>query len=320
MSEMVMVEQRTNGHDASSVWIREGDEQLEGHDCDARLMALRVGLRRHFGVRAVGAAAGDEELDRALTALHGPRHLEALATAGEDATVMPELAPPGLEPDIPVNAALVAAAREAVRTAISAAGRLVDGDRYAYAVCRPPGHHAGRDFIGGYCYLNNAAAAVQALRDGGLTPVGVLDLDLHYPNGTSELVERMGADATLHSLHAAPVTNVSAGTELPWAPRERAHAFAAAPDRDAYLGEVEASLTELAANSAALVVSLGYDTVEGDPHGNWHFGPEVFAGIGRLLAATDLPVCVVQEGGYALGALASCSHAFAAGLLGEDPV
>jgi acetoin utilization deacetylase AcuC-like enzyme len=320
VSELVMVEQRTNGHDTSSVWIREGDERLEGHDCDARLMALRVGLRRHFGVRAVGAAAGDEELDRALTALHGPRHLEALASAGEDAAVMPELAPPGLEPDIPVNAALVAAAREAVRTAISAAGRLVDGDQYAYAVCRPPGHHAGPDFIGGYCYLNNAAAAVQALRDGGLTPVGVLDLDLHYPNGTSELVERMGGDATLHSLHAAPVTNVAAGTALPRAPRERAHAFAAAPDPVAYLAEVEVSLTELAADSEALVVSLGYDTVDGDPHGSWHFGPEVFAGIGRLLAATGLPVCVVQEGGYSLEALAPCSHAFAAGLLGEDPV
>jgi acetoin utilization deacetylase AcuC-like enzyme len=319
LSELVMVEQRTNGHDASSVWIREGGVQLEGQDCDARLMALRVGLRRHFGVRAVDAAAGDEELDRALIALHGSRHLAALAAAGEESAVMPELAPPGLEPDIPVNAALVAAAREAVRTAISAAGRLVEGDRYAYAVCRPPGHHAGPEFIGGYCYLNNAAAAVQALRDGGLTPVGVLDLDLHYPNGTSELLERMGDDVTLHSLHAAPVTNVEAGTELPRAPRERAHAFAAAPDPGAYLAEVESSLTVLAADSAALVVSLGYDTVDGDPHGNWHFGPEVFAGVGRLLAATELPVCIVQEGGYVLEALAPCSHAFAAGLLGEDP-
>jgi acetoin utilization deacetylase AcuC-like enzyme len=320
VSELVMVEQRTNGLDTSSVWIREGGVRLEGQDCDARLVELRVGLRRHFGVRTVGAAAGDEEVERALAALHGPHHLAALAAAGEEPTVVPELAPPGLEPDIPVNAALVAAAREAIRTAISAADRLLDGDRYAYAVCRPPGHHAGHDFIGGYCYLNNAAAAVQALRDGGLSPVGVLDLDLHYPNGTSELLERMGGDATLHSLHAAPVTNVAAGTELPRVPRERAHAFAAAPDQVAYLAEVETSLAALAVDSAALVVSLGYDTVEGDPHGGWHFGPEVFAGIGRLLAATELPVCVVQEGGYALDTLAPCSHAFAAGLLGEDPV
>jgi acetoin utilization deacetylase AcuC-like enzyme len=315
-----MVEQRTNGLDTSSVWIREGGERLEGQDSDARLAELRTGLRRHFGVRSVAAAAGDEEVERTLAALHGSAHMAALNAVGVEPTVLPQLAPPGLEPDIPVNAALVAAAREAIRTALSAADRLLAGDQYAYAVCRPPGHHAGRDFIGGYCYLNNAAAAVEALRAGGLTPVGVLDLDLHYPNGTSELVERMGAEVTLHSLHAAPVTNVAAGTELPRAPRERAHAFAAAPDPVAYLAEVEASLTELAADSAALVVSLGYDTVDGDPHGGWHFGPEVFAGIGRLLAATELPVCVVQEGGYALGALAPCSHAFVAGLLGEDPV
>lgn len=320
MSELVMVEQRTNGVDTSSVWIREGDVRLEGQDSDARLAELRTGLRRHFGVRSVDAAAGDEEVERTLAALHGPALLAALGAAGEEATVLPQLAPPGLDPDIPVNAALVGAAREAVRTALSAAGRLLAGDQYAYAVCRPPGHHAGPDFIGGYCYLNNAAAATKALTDGGLTPVGVLDLDLHYPNGTSELVERMGGEATLHSLHASPVTNVAAGTELPRAPRERTVAFATAPDPVAYLAEVEASLAELIADSAALVVSLGYDTVDGDPHGGWHFGPEVFAGIGRLLAATELPVCVVQEGGYALGALASCSHAFAAGLLGEDPV
>ncbi len=218
MSELVMVEQRTNGLDTSSVWIREGDARLEGRDSDARLAELRIGLRRHFGVRCVDAAADDAAVERTLAALHGPDHLAALDAAGEEPTVMPQLAPPGLEPDIPVNAALVAAAREAVRTALSAADRLLAGDRYAYAVCRPPGHHAGPDFIGGYCYLNNAAAAVEALRAGGLAPVGVLDLDLHYPNGTSELVERMGADATLHSLHAAPVTNVAAGTELPRAP------------------------------------------------------------------------------------------------------
>jgi acetoin utilization deacetylase AcuC-like enzyme len=320
MSELVMVEQRTNGLDTSSVWIREGTVRLAGRDCDARLAELGTGLRRHFGVRSVGAAVGDEELERALAALHGAAHLAALDGAGEEATVISALAPPGLEPDIPVSAALVAAAREAARTALSAADRLLAGDRYAYAVCRPPGHHAGRDFIGGYCYLNNAAAATQALREGGLAPVGVLDLDLHYPNGTSELVERMDGEATLHSLHASPVTNVAAGTDLPRAPRERARAFASAPDPATYLAEVEASLTELAAGSAALVVSLGYDTAEGDPHGGWHFGPEVFAGIGRLLAATGLPACIVQEGGYSLGALAPCSHAFAAGLLGEDPV
>jgi acetoin utilization deacetylase AcuC-like enzyme len=319
-TEMVMVEQRSEpGLDTGSVWIREGDSVAEGRDSDARMVAIRTGLRRHFGVRSTGATATDEEVERAIASLHDPELLAALDAATAEPTVHPELAPPGLEPDVPVTAPLVGAAREAVRAALTAAARLLEGDRHAYAVCRPPGHHAGPDFIGGYCYLNNAAAAVAALREGGLTPVGVLDLDLHYPNGTAELLERMGDDVTLHSLHASPVTNVAPGTKLPRAPRERAHAFAAAPDPDAYLAEVEASLDALA-DSAALVVSLGYDTVAGDPHGGWGFGPEVFAGIGRLLAATGLPVCVVQEGGYRLDALAPCAHAFAAGLLGEDPV
>jgi acetoin utilization deacetylase AcuC-like enzyme len=320
VTDLVMVEQRTKGADDASIWIREGDRRFEGQDRNQRLAELRDGLCRHSGVRAVRAGASDADLSRTLAALHDAHHLDALAGAGDEPVVMVDLAPPGLEPDMPVSAALVAAAREGARTAISAAARLLAGERFAYAVCRPPGHHAGPDFIGGYCYLNNAAAAVQTLREGGMAPVGVLDLDLHYPNGTSELVERMGADATLHSLHAAPVTNVAAGTELPRAAGERAVAFAAPPDPVAYLAEVESSVATLAAGSATLVVSIGYDTVAGDPHGGWGFGPELFAGVGRLLAGVGLPVCLVQEGGYSLPVLAACGHALAAGLLGEDPL
>jgi acetoin utilization deacetylase AcuC-like enzyme len=230
--------------------------------------------------------------------------------------VLADFAPPGLEADIPVDSGLVAAAHEGVRTAITAAERLAAGARYTYAVCRPPGHHAGPDFLGGYCYLNNAAAAVRTLADAGMAPVGVLDLDLHYPNGTAALVERMEG-ATLHSLHASPVTNVAADTVLPQAQGERVVAFSEAPDAETYLAEVGASIEQLAASAAALVVSLGYDTVAGDPHGSWGFSPQIFTEIGRLLAQSGLPVCVVQEGGYALPLLADCSHAFATGLLGS---
>jgi acetoin utilization deacetylase AcuC-like enzyme len=66
------------------------------------------------------------------------------------------------------------------------------------------------------------------------------------------------------------------------------------------------------------VLSLGYDTVGGDPHGSWSFEPEIFAQIGRRVASSGLPVCVIQEGGYALDRLAACSHAFARGLLDGD--
>ncbi|HWC08696.1 MAG TPA: hypothetical protein VG458_06565 [Solirubrobacterales bacterium] len=317
MTELLMIEQR-RGSDDAAPWVREGDRRLPGQDSNLRLSELREGLVRHAGVRAVVADAADETVERTLGALHERRYLEALAGVGaSEQVVLAEFAPPGLEPDIPVRAGLVAAAREGVRTSITAAERLLGGARYTYAVCRPPGHHAGPAFLGGYCYLNNAAAAVRTLCEGGLKPVGILDLDLHYPNGTAALVERM-ADATLHSLHASPVTNVAPGTVLPQADGERAIAFAEAPDETAYLDEVAASIDGLAAEAAALVVSLGYDTVRGDPHGGWSFSPAIFAEVGRLLAACGLPICVIQEGGYSLPALAACSHAFASGLLGGD--
>lgn len=316
-AELVMVEQRRGSDDAAH-WIREGGRTIPGQDSNRRLDELGAGLRRHAGVRAVAADAADEELERVLSAMHERAYLDALRGVNGEPVVLPDFAPPGLEPDIPVDAALVAAAHEGVRTAITAAERLAGGARYTYAVCRPPGHHAGPDFLGGYCYLNNAAAAVRTLVEAGVTPVAILDLDLHYPNGTAALVERLG-EARLHSLHASPVTNVSAGTVLPQVEGERVVAFGEGPDAGAYLAAVGASVEELAGGAAALVVSLGYDTIAGDPHGCWDFGPEIFTEIGGLLARSGLPVCVIQEGGYALPLLAECSEAFARGLLNGSP-
>jgi acetoin utilization deacetylase AcuC-like enzyme len=307
-SELLMVEQR-QGRDDDAFWVREGDRRIEGRDDNRRLVELRAGLVRHARVRPVVADAADEEVQQTLEALHEAEYLRALAElSSNEPVVMPDFAPPGLEPDIPVNANLIAAAREGIRTSITAAERLLDGARFTYAVCRPPGHHAGPAFHAGYCYLNNAAAAVRRLSSAGLQPVGIIDLDLHYPNGTSALVERMGPVAALHSLHAAPVTNLPPGTPLPRLAGERTVAFP----------EVAHSIHDLAEIARALVVSLGYDTVAGDPHGDWGFRPEIFAAVGRLLAASGLPVCVIQEGGYALDELAACSHAFATGLLGGE--
>lgn len=317
-SELLMVEQR-QGRDDAAFWVREGDERIAGQDSNRRLNELRAGLIRHSRVRPVIADAPDEEVERTLAVLHEAEYLRALAeVSSTEPVVMPDFAPPGLEPDIPVNANLIAAAREGIRTSITAAERLLGGARFTYAVCRPPGHHAGPAFHAGYCYLNNAMAAVRRLSDGGVKPVGIVDLDLHYPNGTSALVERMGPVAALHSLHAAPVTNLPPGTRLPRLAGERAVSFAESPDEDTYLEEVAHSIHDLSEIARALVVSLGYDTVAGDPHGGWSFRPEIFTEVGRLLARSGLPVCVIQEGGYALDELAACSHAFATGLLGGE--
>jgi acetoin utilization deacetylase AcuC-like enzyme len=316
--ELVMVEQR-QGRDDDAFWVREGDRRIPGQDGNRRLVELRAGLVRHSGVRSVAADVADEEVERTLAALHEDAYLRALAEVrSPEPVVMADFAPPGLEPDIPVNANLVAAAREGIRTAIAAAEQVLDGAQFTYAVCRPPGHHAGPAFHAGYCYLNNAAAAVRRLCDGGVKPVGIVDLDLHYPNGTSALVEQMGPEAALHSLHAAPVTNLPPGTPLPQVAGERAVSFAEVPAEGTYLQEVAASVHDLAEIARALVVSLGYDTVAGDPHGTFGFRPGIFTEIGRILAQPGLPVCVIQEGGYALDELAACSHAFATGLLGGE--
>ena len=316
---MLLVEQRPgSGEDDGAHWILEAGRILPGVDDNRRMEELRRGLLRHSGVRAASADADSEDVEQTLSVLHDPGYLEALAEVSAEPVVIPELTPPGLPPDIPVSAGLVEAAREGVRTAMTAAERLTEGARFTYALCRPPGHHAGPAWFAGYCYLNTAAAAVQVLRHSGVSPVGILDVDLHYPNGTAAIVATM-RDASLHSLHAAPVTNVAAGMVEPASDREVAIEFPGVPDADNYLGALERSLSELAAESEALVVSLGYDIVAGDPHGSWAFEPAIFAEIGRLLAACGKPVCVIQEGGYALDQLAACSEAFATGLLGCTP-
>ncbi len=320
MAELLLVEQRPgSGEDDGAHWILEGGRILPGVDDNRRMAELGRGLLRHPGVRVTAADADSEDVEQTLSELHDPGYLEALAEVSAEPVVIPELTPPGLPPDIPVSAGLVAAAREGIRTAMTAAERLVEGSRFTYALCRPPGHHAGPSWFAGYCYLNTAAAAVQVLRHAGVSPVGVLDLDLHYPNGTAAIVATMG-DTSLHSLHAAPVTNVAGGTVEPASDRELAVEFPIVPDAEIYLDALSGSLEELGEESAALVVSLGYDIVAGDPHGSWAFESSIFTEIGELLAAANLPICVIQEGGYALDQLAACSEAFATGLLGGSPV
>jgi acetoin utilization deacetylase AcuC-like enzyme len=315
---MLLVEQRAgNGGDAAH-WILEGGRILPGVDDNRRMEELRRGLTRHARVRAFAADADAEEVEQTLSILHEPGYLEALGEVSEEPVVMPDLTPPGLPPDIPVSAGLVEAAWEGVRTAITAAERLAAGARFTYALCRPPGHHAGPAWFAGYCYLNTAAAAVQTLRQAGVCPVGILDVDLHYPNGTAAIVEAMG-DASLHSLHASPVTNVAEGTVAPSSEREVVVEFAGSPDVETYLEALSSSVEALAESSRALVVSLGYDIVAGDPHGSWGFEPAIFARIGGLLSASGLPVCVIQEGGYAVDSLAECGEAFVTGLLDGSP-
>jgi len=321
MSELLLVEQRQahNGEDGSSapyILDRHGN-MMEGRDDERRTSELRSGLTNHAKVRPTVSDCPQEDMERILGALHDHAYLSALrAVDSEEPTMMPEWAPPGLPADSPVWAGVVASAFEGVRTAITAAERIVEGERFAYALCRPPGHHAGPAWLGGYCYLNTAAAAAYALCEGGLGPVAILDIDFHFPTGTSAIVEPL-ENVSLGSLHASTIA------EVPWkmveaGERETFVEFAACPGADTYMQAFGEIVDELARNANALVLSLGYDTVANDPHGSWDFPPSIFERIGARLAASGLPICVVQEGGYSLEALAECSGAFAQGLLGGE--
>lgn len=304
-------------------WILdEAGNRTEGFDDERRMDEVQQGLERHREVHSEANDASAAEVEQTLAALHDRSYLQALALAPErEAVLIGELAEPGLEPDTPVCAAAVASAREGVRTSISAAKRVAEGAQFSYALCRPPGHHAGPAWLGGYCYLNNAAAAahtlVERLQDGG-APIAILDVDLHYPNGTAALVARMPG-VQLHSLHG------STGANLPWqrvsprSDREHLVSFRSAPTAREYLDALQGTVASIAGEAAAIVLSLGYDIIAEDPHGAWSLRPSVFARVGGLLAQTGLPVCVVQEGGYALGELARCSDAFASGLLEGRP-
>jgi acetoin utilization deacetylase AcuC-like enzyme len=321
-TRLLMIEQRHDRgeHGGAVPWILdERGQRVPGHDDGRRLSQVQAGLMRHDRVNARTADASTREIERALRRLHEPGYLRALqrVSAGSAPMLMAELAEPGLAPDTPVCARAVASAREGIGTAICAARALVAGARFSYALCRPPGHHAGPGWLGGYCYLNNAAAAAQALHDGGFARVAILDLDLHYPNGTAALLERMTA-TTLHTLHGHTGANLPWERVRPRTDREHHVAFRTAPAPDTYLAALARCARPLARSTDAIVLSLGYDLVEGDPHGSWSFQAPVFERIGRLLAETELPVCVVQEGGYALESLAQCSHAFATGLLNGD--
>ncbi len=318
MTALLMVEQRANGAGDGAPFIldRHGNK-TEGHDDGRRTRELRNGLMRHEGVLSLEADATNEDVERVLGALHHREYLDALRNVtSEEPRMMPEWAPPGLPADSPVWAGVVATAFEGARTAITAAERIVAGARFTYALSRPPGHHAGPAWLGGYCYLNTAAAAAYALCEGGVKPVAILDVDFHFPTGTSAIVAPHES-ISLGSLHASTLA------EVPWrivepGDRECFVEFAYTPDPDTYLQTLSEVVEELARDSTAIVLSLGYDTVDTDPHGSWDFPPSVFADMGRVLAASGLPICVVQEGGYSLEALAECSHAFATGLLDSN--
>jgi acetoin utilization deacetylase AcuC-like enzyme len=207
----------------------------------------------------------------------------------------------------PITAGTWAAATAAADVALTAADAVLAGDRAAFALCRPPGHHASADVYGGYCFLNNAAIAAQWLRDQGAARVAVLDVDYHHGNGTQAIFYER-ADVYVTSLHGDPVqeypyflgfadeTGAGAGTgcnrnyPLPWGTGWESYS-AALDDALGHLGRF---------GPDAVVVSLGCDTFEGDPISRFRLRHEHFVELGARIAGAGRPTVFVFEGGYAV--------------------
>jgi acetoin utilization deacetylase AcuC-like enzyme len=219
----------------------------------------------------------------------------------------------------PLNANAWLAARGAVNCTLTAADAVLAGARFAYALVRPPGHHAESRAFGGFCYFNNAAIAAHYLSRYG--KVAVLDIDYHHGNGTQEIFWRR-KDVLTISLHGHPsfaYPYFSGFREERGEGDGRGYNInfplpeSLTPAK--YLETLDAALKRVARyRPDFLVVPLGYDTAVADPTGSWSNRPKDFEAIGRRIAALALPTVIVQEGGYRTRTLGANAAGFFAGL------
>ncbi|MCA1572064.1 MAG: histone deacetylase family protein [Chloroflexi bacterium] len=222
----------------------------------------------------------------------------------------------------PIVAGTAAAARASVDIALTAADRVLEGAPLAYGLCRPPGHHAGRTLIGGYCYFNNAAIVAESLVLRGASRVAILDVDFHHGNGTQQIFWQRD-DVLYVSLHGDPggIYPYYSGyaTERGGAGGEGANLnlpLAPGTDGEAYLAVLAEGLDTITAfdPDAPLVLSLGFDTYHADPICDLALHTDDYARIGARIGALGRPVVALQEGGYDVDTLGANAVGFLGGL------
>ncbi len=224
-----------------------------------------------------------------------------------------------IDTSTPLDRNAYQAARGAVDVAMTAANELLAGARVAYALTRPPGHHAERRVYGGYCYFNNAAIAAHHLSGSG--NVAVLDLDFHHGNGTQDIFYRR-KDVLTVSIHGHPDQSypyfsgfADETGEGEGAGFNRNLPLQPGSDGEAYFAAFERALSIVKKYSPAfLVVCLGFDILRGDPTGTFRVRVPLYEELGRGIAALGVPLLVVQEGGYNLRNLRRGAAAFFSGL------
>lgn len=303
-------------------WITDpSGRQITSHETAARTESILAGFERsgQCSFRPVSKLPS-ADVEAILAACHDEDYLLYLRTfreSGKDnsGVLDPRYTRPGKDPHTPLFTGAFEVALGGVRTALGAAHWLLEGTSPVYAACRPPGHHAGPRWPGGYCYLNNAMAATCLLLRAGVKSIAVIDLDFHFGDGSAAIAERWDS-VTFSSL------NASACAEYPWMdaeptdPDQLLRSFLRPPSEEEYLRALDEILERcLRREVDALVISIGYDLIEGDPHGRWSMSPAIFAKVGEALGRLNLPLCLVQEGGYSVDQLNECSWHLAQGLV-----
>ena len=197
------------------------------------------------------------------------------------------------------------AAKTGADCAVNAAHALRLGERATFALTRPPGHHAGADFFGGGCFLNNAALAAQHLLDDGARRVAILDLDYHHGNGTQSIFYQRD-DVLFISIHADPRCAypfyLGHGDECGAGPGQGYNLnlpLAAGSTAAAWFAALETACLRLSGYAPdALVVSLGVDTFAGDPQSRFALQGADFLRIGERISCLGLPTAFIFEGGH----------------------
>ena len=303
------------------------------HETPARLEHVLTELRK----RPIGLLREPGEADLGLVRrIHAPHYVDFLAqawnewvaldAANSELDILPSVWPGhGFRRDVvpanfaarvglysfdagtPLGAGTWDAALCGAACAIDAARAVGAGARVAMALTRPPGHHAGADFFGGYCFLNNAALAAQALRDAGAPRVAVVDVDYHHGNGTQSIFYERD-DVFTASIHGDPSIEypfyLGYADELGSGRGEGCNLNLPLPHGTGFERWQQALLHALAEvrrhGADALVVPLGVDTFEGDPISRFTLCSADFLQVGRTLASAGLPTVFVMEGGYAV--------------------
>ncbi|WP_119462825.1 histone deacetylase family protein [Rhodospirillaceae bacterium SYSU D60014] len=310
-------------HDPQSFLVRGRMQRSAEQPARADHLLQAVEAAGHRVVEAEDFGSGPR------TAIHTPEYLDFLETAHErwqslgDASpeVLPNIHPMreggGYPQSIvgragyhmadtacPIGPGTWSAAVQAAHTACHAAQLVADGEHVAYALCRPPGHHAYADKAGGFCYLNNTAIAAQWLLP-RFGRVAILDVDVHHGNGTQDIFY-WRADVLHLSLHADPAQfypffagyahERGAGAGLGY---NLNVPLPIGTSDAAYLRELKRVVAFIKVfTPGALVVALGLDAYEGDPLKGLAITTAGFGAIGAAIARIGIPTVLVQEGGY----------------------